>query len=61
MFTLNGYDFANHVLSDVRPINDPAWECMESVVISWIFGTITSELQDITKERNITQALVHRE
>jgi hypothetical protein len=27
---------------------------MESVVLSWIIGTITSELQDITKEHGIT-------
>jgi hypothetical protein len=38
------------MISIVPSINDPSWKCMESVVISWIFGTINGELQDIAKE-----------
>jgi hypothetical protein len=50
LLTLKHYDLANHILSDAPPINDPAWEHMKSVVISWIFDTITGKLQDMAKE-----------
>jgi hypothetical protein len=33
---------------------------MESVVISWIFGKITGELQDITKERGVITRQISR-
>jgi hypothetical protein len=54
LLTLKRYDHANHVLSNVCPINDPVWERMESIFLSWIFGTITNELQDIAKEHGVT-------
>jgi hypothetical protein len=44
MFTLKRCNFTNHVLSDAPPVNDPTWECIESIVIFWIFGTIIGEL-----------------
>jgi hypothetical protein len=44
LLTLKRYDHANHVLPNARPINDPVWEQMESIFLSWIFGTITDEL-----------------
>jgi hypothetical protein len=53
LLTLKCYDLVDHVLSDVPPINDPVWERMESIIISWFFGMITSELQDIAKEHDI--------
>jgi hypothetical protein len=53
LLTLKHYDFTNHVLSDAPPINDPAWEHMESIVLSCIFGMIINKLQDITKEHDV--------
>jgi hypothetical protein len=44
LLTLERYDLSDHVLSDAPTVNDPSWVCMESVVISWIFSTITGEL-----------------
>jgi hypothetical protein len=44
LLTLKRYDHANHVLSNAHPINDPVWEHMESIFLSWIFGTIIDEL-----------------
>jgi hypothetical protein len=54
LLTLKRYDHANHVLSNAGPINDPVWEQMESIFLSWIFGTITDELWDIAKEHGVT-------
>jgi hypothetical protein len=44
LLTLKCYDLIDHVLSDAPRINDPAWERMMSIVLSWIFGMITGEL-----------------
>jgi hypothetical protein len=34
LLTLKRYDLADHGLSDAPPVNDPAWERMENVVVS---------------------------
>jgi hypothetical protein len=47
MLTLERYKLAAHVLLDTPPANDPSWKRMDSVVVSWIFGTISIDLQDI--------------
>jgi hypothetical protein len=60
LLSLKHYDLADYVLSDAPPINDPTWECMESVVLYWIFGTITGKLQDIAKEHKITACQIWR-
>jgi hypothetical protein len=54
LLTLKRYELADHILSNTPPINIPAWDHMETVILSWIFGTITGELQDIAKEHGIT-------
>jgi hypothetical protein len=54
LLTLKRYALDDHVLSDAVPVNSPAWDRMDSVVVSWIFGTITAELQDIARERGVT-------
>jgi hypothetical protein len=53
LLTLKRYDLTDHILSDARPINDPAWDHMEIIVLCWIFGMITGELQDIAKEHDV--------
>jgi hypothetical protein len=44
LLTLKRYKLVDYVLADTPPINDPAWDRMETVILSWIFDTITSEL-----------------
>jgi hypothetical protein len=46
--TLRRYALADHVLSTVAdPTED--WLLMDEVVLSWIHGTLTAELQDIVR------------
>jgi hypothetical protein len=44
--TLHRYALADHVLSAVSDLLDD-WLLMDEVVLSWIHGTLTTELQDI--------------
>jgi hypothetical protein len=46
--TLRCYALADHVLS---PVPDPTedWLLMDEVVLSWIHGTLTAEIQDIVR------------
>jgi hypothetical protein len=53
MLTLERYELAAHVLLDTHA-NDPSWKRMDNVVVSWIFGTISIDLQDIARERGIS-------
>jgi hypothetical protein len=54
MLTLERYELAAHVLLDTPPANDPSWKRMDNVVVSWIFGTISIDLQDIARARGIS-------
>ena len=54
MLILQRYAFDDHVTSDAASSTSPAWRRMGSVVLSWIFGTITIELQDIVRKRGST-------
>jgi hypothetical protein len=50
------YALANHVLSAVPdPLED--WLLMDEVVLSWIHGTLTAELQDIVR---VPDDIAHR-
>jgi hypothetical protein len=60
LITLKVYELIDHVLSNAPPINDPAWDHMETIVLSWIFDMITSELQDIAKKHSVTARQVWR-
>jgi hypothetical protein len=44
---LRRYALADHVLDDLVTPPSPSWYQMDSVVLSWLHGTITVELQDI--------------
>ena len=54
MLTLERYELAAHVLLDNPPANDSSWKRMDIIVISWIFGTINFDLQDIAREHGIS-------
>jgi hypothetical protein len=45
---------SDHVLLDTTYIGIPAWDMMDSVIKSWIWGTIPPDLQDITRQRGHT-------
>jgi hypothetical protein len=46
LLTLKRYALTDHVLADSYFPNDPAWDRMDSIVLSWIFGTVSIELQE---------------
>jgi hypothetical protein len=46
LFTLRRYAF-----DDVATPSSRAWSLMDSVVLSWLHGTITVELQDIIRDQ----------
>jgi hypothetical protein len=54
--TLRRYALADHVLS-VVPDPSEDWLLMDEVVLSWIHGTLTAELQDIVR---VPDATAHR-
>ena len=56
MQTLRRYALADHVLSAV-PDPSEDWLLMDEVVLSWIHGTLTAELQDIV---HVPDATAHR-
>jgi hypothetical protein len=47
LLTLRRYILDDHVLDDIDSPPSPAWSLMDTVVLSWLHGTITVELQDI--------------
>lgn len=50
LLTLKCYTLNDHVLSNNATSTNLAWARMDSVVVSWIFGTISTELQDLARE-----------
>ncbi|KAL6624613.1 hypothetical protein ACP70R_031934 [Stipagrostis hirtigluma subsp. patula] len=54
LLTLERYTFSYHVLSDDVHPNVPAWHLMDAVVLSWIFGTVTTELMETVRVRGGT-------
>jgi hypothetical protein len=50
LLTLRRYALDDHVLDDVTTPPSRAWSLMDSVVLSWLHGTITVELQDIIRD-----------
>ena len=51
VLTLRRYVVADHVLNDHVTLSSPSWYLMGSVVLSWLHGTITVELQDIIRDQ----------
>jgi hypothetical protein len=50
LLTLQRYALSDHVLSDKTFVDVPAWDKMDMVVKSWLYGTISLELQDVTRQ-----------
>ena len=54
MLTLQRYALDDHVTSDAAASGLPCWRRMDSVVLSWLIGTLTVDLQDSVRERGGT-------
>jgi hypothetical protein len=50
LLTLARYSLSDHVLLDTTYVGVPAWDRMHSIINSWIWGTISPNLQDITRQ-----------
>jgi hypothetical protein len=51
LLTLRRYALGNHVLDNLVVPSSPSWYLMDSVVLSWLYGAITVELQDIIRDQ----------
>jgi hypothetical protein len=51
LLTLRRFALADHVLDDLITPPSPSWAQMDTVVLSWLHGTITVELQDIIRDQ----------
>jgi hypothetical protein len=49
LLTLQRYALDDHVSSDAPTLDDPHWCRKDSVVLSWLLGTITVDLQETTR------------
>jgi hypothetical protein len=51
LLVLERYALKSHVLSDVALADISAWRRMDAVVLSWIFGAVTTELMESVRTR----------
>jgi hypothetical protein len=54
MLTVGRYSLSDHVLMDTTYADIPSWDWMDSVVKLWIYGSISPDLQDVTRQRGHT-------
>jgi hypothetical protein len=54
LLTLERYSLFDHVLLDTTSVGVPAWDRMDIVINSWIWGTISPDLQDNIHQRGHT-------
>jgi len=50
LFILGRFALKDHVLTNNSRPYDPAWSCMDCVVLSWLFNTISADLLDVIHE-----------
>jgi hypothetical protein len=50
LLTLGCYSLSDHVLLDTTYVDVPAWDQMDNVINSWIWCTISPNLQDVTRQ-----------
>jgi hypothetical protein len=51
LLTLGHYSLSDHMLLDPTSIGVLAWDRMDNIVKSWIWGTISPNLQDVVRQR----------
>jgi hypothetical protein len=54
LLTLGHYSLSDHVLLDTTYVGVSAWDWMDSIIKSWIWGIISHDLQDITQQHGHT-------
>jgi len=54
LLVLERYALSSHVLSDTTYLDVPAWRRMDAVVLSWLFGAVTTELMETVRTRGGT-------
>jgi hypothetical protein len=54
LLTLERYDLDDHITSDVVTSTLPRWRWMDSVVLSWLLGTLIVDLQATIHEHGDT-------
>ena len=54
LLVLERYALSSHVLSDTTYLDVPAWRSMDAVVLSWLFGAVTTELMETVRNRGGT-------
>jgi len=54
LLTLDRYALSSHVLSDAAHPGVSAWRRMDAVVLSWIYGAVTTEIMDSVRVRGGT-------
>jgi hypothetical protein len=54
LLTLWRYALSDHVLSDDTFVAVFAWDRMDMLVKSWLYDTISPEIQDVTRQRDHT-------
>jgi hypothetical protein len=52
------YSLEDHILRDTAAPTFPDWRRMDCVVKSWIFGTISTDLQEAVMSRDATARTV---
>jgi hypothetical protein len=58
LLMLQHYALDDHVSSDAPTLDDPHWHWMDIMVLSWLLGTITIDLQQTTRDRTAQQLWV---
>jgi hypothetical protein len=54
LLTLRWYALVDHVLFDATFPDVPAWDRMDTIVRSWLYNTISPELQDVARQNGHT-------
>jgi hypothetical protein len=54
LLTLGHYSLSDHMLLDTTYVSIPTWDRMDNIIKSWIWGTISLDLQDVTWQRGHT-------
>ena len=54
LLTLERYALADHVLSDAALPAVPSWRPMDTIVLSWVLGTLSPELMESIRTRQGT-------
>jgi predicted butyrate kinase (DUF1464 family) len=49
LLTLECYALTSYVISDAVHLDVPAWRRMDAIVLSWLFGVVTTEFMETVR------------